>query len=256
MARAQAILLAAVALSGAQLGLHFAERDNSDNQCFQAEGELLSARAVVHTTRNGRRNRVARLPGQVARAAERGPQQQPGLCTGPMRARVRNTRSTAQLKYPNQCERIRRDLSLVSLQLASWEWFVPMQVDGAEAAARCSGRAHARDQAKNYPRVKFPGTIYHPYRAGGFSLRQFLDANRHLQTFICGPFKVRGEPPCVRRANRRSRRTGGRYVPQRLLRGRSVRLGMRRSASVVRARRLNGYGAVRCPGAGRSQSDP
>jgi len=31
------------------------------------------------------------------------------------------------LKYPNQCEGVRPDLSLVSLQLMSWDWWVPMQ---------------------------------------------------------------------------------------------------------------------------------
>lgn len=33
------------------------------------------------------------------------------------------------LKYPQQCEGVRRDLRLVSVQLMTWEWFVPMQKD-------------------------------------------------------------------------------------------------------------------------------
>lgn len=74
------------------------------------------------------------------------------------------------MKYPNQCEGVRPDLRLVSVQLMTWEWFVPMQ-------------------ARYYPGVVFPGDRFHPRKEGGFSFKQFLDANKGFDTFICGPVK-------------------------------------------------------------------
>jgi len=83
------------------------------------------------------------------------------------------------VKYPHACEGVRPDLSLVSVQLMSWEWWVPMQ------------RA-------NYPNVTFPGVRYHPSTPRSFDIKRFLDANlgttkgkRRLPggVFLCGPFK-------------------------------------------------------------------
>ena len=31
------------------------------------------------------------------------------------------------IKYPQQCEGLRKDVDLLSLQLMTWDWFVPMQ---------------------------------------------------------------------------------------------------------------------------------
>ena len=75
------------------------------------------------------------------------------------------------LKYSQQCENVRPDLALVSLQLLTWEWFVPTQ-------------------AHNYPGVEFPGVKYHPREKGAFSMAEFLEANiSKRRVFICGPFK-------------------------------------------------------------------
>jgi hypothetical protein len=80
------------------------------------------------------------------------------------------------VKYPQQCEAQRReDVSLLSLQLMSWDWFVPMQ------------RA-------NYPAVVFPGNRYHIMHEGSFDIRTFLDANignpkAKGGVFLCGPHK-------------------------------------------------------------------
>ena len=81
------------------------------------------------------------------------------------------------VKYPQQCEGLRPDLSLLSLQLMSWDWFVPMQ-------------------RHNYPNVTFPGVRYHVSTARSFNIKKFLDANvlsaRRKSpggVLLCGPFK-------------------------------------------------------------------
>jgi hypothetical protein len=75
------------------------------------------------------------------------------------------------VKYMHQCEHVRRDVSVLSLQLMSWEWFVPVQ-------------------GRNYPAVKFPAQRYHPHEPNGFSISAFLDANyAAAPIFLCGPWK-------------------------------------------------------------------
>lgn len=75
------------------------------------------------------------------------------------------------LKYAQQCEGIRPDLRLLSLQLMTWNWFVRMQKD-------------------YYPGVIFPGTHYHVNQPGSFPLRKFLDKNyKKFKIYLCGPFK-------------------------------------------------------------------
>ena len=75
------------------------------------------------------------------------------------------------VKYVHQCERQREDVSVLSLQLMSWEWFVPVQ-------------------GRNYPRVTFPAARYHPHMPNGFSIAAFLDANyASAPIFLCGPWK-------------------------------------------------------------------
>lgn len=74
------------------------------------------------------------------------------------------------IKYVHQCHSHRLDVQVLSLQLVTWEWFVPVQ-------------------AKNY-NITFPGNRYHPRMKGGFSIKQFLDANyKKRKIYLCGPWK-------------------------------------------------------------------
>ena len=79
--------------------------------------------------------------------------------------------NTNLVKYQQQCELVRTDLSLISLQLMSWSWFVPLHRD-------------------NYPGVDFPGERYHVSGLESFNIRQFLDANRQRAVFLCGDWKT------------------------------------------------------------------
>jgi hypothetical protein len=76
------------------------------------------------------------------------------------------------VKYFQSCENIRRDLSLLSLQLMSWDWFVPQQ-------------------SVNYPQVIFPGNRYHISFPKSFNIKTFLDMNyaKNRNIFLCGPWK-------------------------------------------------------------------
>ncbi|CEP01937.1 hypothetical protein PBRA_002202 [Plasmodiophora brassicae] len=75
------------------------------------------------------------------------------------------------VKYLYGCEGRRHDLSLVSIQLMSWPWFIPRQ-------------------GYHYPDVAFPGLIYHPFVPGGFSMKDFLDANwGRAPIYLCGDWK-------------------------------------------------------------------
>ena len=75
------------------------------------------------------------------------------------------------IKYPQSCEGVRTDVQLISLQLMTWDWYVPMQ-------------------SVNYGNVSFPGLRYHVNYAGSFTMRQFLDKNvRKFPIFLCGPWK-------------------------------------------------------------------
>lgn len=130
----------ALLFATAQCSLNLAARDNSDNKVFQAKSE-----AVLATFP---RDSIVILNGDL---------------------------NNNLMKYPQQCEGVRPDLRLVSLQLMTWDWFVEMQ-------------------AHNYPGVKFPGFKYHPREPGAFSLLQFLDANiDKFEIFLCGPFKAGDE---------------------------------------------------------------
>eukprot|EP01132_Coremiostelium_polycephalum_P003199 gene3199-4006_t len=73
-------------------------------------------------------------------------------------------------QYLHLCEDIRPDVDIISLEIMSWDWFTITQ-------------------GPLYNRVNFPGNVYHPYKEGGFSLKQFLDANQHRPIFIGGDFK-------------------------------------------------------------------
>ena len=90
------------------------------------------------------------------------------------------------IKYPQSCEGARADVQLLSLQLMTWDWFVPMQ-------------------RRNYANVSFPGSRYHVNFADSFTMRQFMDRNiRKHPIFLCGPWKegdfsnVRTQQPMTR----------------------------------------------------------
>jgi hypothetical protein len=128
--------LVCVTLGVAQLVRHYDSRNFAQTRVFRGEGE-----AILHSMPDGA---IVLLNGDL---------------------------NNNVVKYPQQCEAVRPDLSLVSLQLMSWPWFVPMQRD-------------------NYPNVTFPSTRYHPYEPGGFALSHFLDTNLPRRpVFLCGPFK-------------------------------------------------------------------
>lgn len=75
------------------------------------------------------------------------------------------------IKYPQSCEQQRTDVTLLSLQLMTWDWFVPMQ-------------------SVNYGNVTFPGVRYHVNFEHSFTMRQFMDKNvRRHPIFLCGPWK-------------------------------------------------------------------
>ncbi len=73
-------------------------------------------------------------------------------------------------KYVQQCEGFRPDVSILSVQLMSWDWFVPIQ-------------------RQNYPNVVFPGEVYHPFKPNGFSMAQFLAANSNSPLYYYGSWK-------------------------------------------------------------------
>ncbi len=128
--------LVAMAFVSAQLGLHWHQRNHRDSKVFAAFG--------TSSLRSFPDNAVVFLNGDL---------------------------NNNLIKYPQQCEGMRRNLTLVSLQLMSWNWFVPMQ-------------------RHNYPAVTFPKEVYHPFLPEGFSLAQFMAANwKKHSFFLCGPFK-------------------------------------------------------------------
>eukprot|EP00478_Filoreta_tenera_P000982 GABV01000990.1.p1 GENE.GABV01000990.1~~GABV01000990.1.p1 ORF type:complete len:304 (-),score=65.81 GABV01000990.1:96-1007(-) len=81
------------------------------------------------------------------------------------------------VKYLQQCEDVRPDVAILGVQQMTWPWFVDMQ-------------------AANYAHwgIVFPGSRYHPFFKGGFSMDQFLRANLDRgPMFLCGPWKD-GDP--------------------------------------------------------------
>ena len=65
---------------------------------------------------------------------------------------------TNSIRYFQRCEGVRPDVQLVDQSMLTYNWFV-------------------RVQAKNFPSFDFPGTNYHPYTLGSFSIRQLVEAN-------------------------------------------------------------------------------
>eukprot|EP00808_Paulinella_micropora_P006413 g77452.t1 len=125
-----------VMFAGLQLGLHYGQLDHSDMWGFHTQGEV-QLRAF--------------------------PKDSIVLLNGDLNNNV--------IKYMQQCEGIRPDLRLLSVQLMTWDWFVPMQ-------------------SHHYPGVVFPGNKYHPWQPGDFSILQFLEKNfRKFSIFLCGPWK-------------------------------------------------------------------
>ncbi|KAF2076608.1 hypothetical protein CYY_002094 [Polysphondylium violaceum] len=73
-------------------------------------------------------------------------------------------------QYLHLCEKARPDIDIISLEIMSWDWFTVTQ-------------------GPLYSRVNFPGSVYHPYKTDGYSLKLFLDYNQHRPIFIVGDFK-------------------------------------------------------------------
>jgi len=132
------VVLAVLALSygAVQCGVHFDTFNHRDNYAFYAHGQTILKSFPL--------NSFVFLNGDINNNA---------------------------IKYPQQCEGVRRDVRLISLQLITWDWWVDMQ-------------------AAHYPNVTFPGTKYHPRVPGAFSFKQLLDVNiKKFSIFICGPYK-------------------------------------------------------------------
>ncbi|GMH93119.1 hypothetical protein TrVE_jg8482 [Triparma verrucosa] len=64
------------------------------------------------------------------------------------------------LHYLVSCENPRPDVNVLKIPLITYDWWKPMQLE-------------------HFPNVinSFPGTRHHPYDAGGFNMKQFLDVN-------------------------------------------------------------------------------
>ncbi|GAM25052.1 hypothetical protein SAMD00019534_082270 [Acytostelium subglobosum LB1] len=73
-------------------------------------------------------------------------------------------------QYMKLCEGLRPDIDIISLEEMSWDWFTVTQ-------------------GPIYKNVNFPGTVYHPHKPGGFSLKTFLDHNQHRPIYLGGDFK-------------------------------------------------------------------
>ncbi|EFA77227.1 transmembrane protein [Heterostelium album PN500] len=73
-------------------------------------------------------------------------------------------------QYLKLCEGVRPDVDILSLEEMSWDWFTITQ----------------GPLLKN---VNFPGSVYHPHRPEGFSLKTFLDRNQHRPIYLAGDFK-------------------------------------------------------------------
>ena len=132
------LVVAAVSLvyAGAQVSSHYQRLDHSESSQFITNG-----RKILHSF----------------------PTHSIVLLNGDLNNNV--------IKYPQSCEGMRTDVQLLSLQLMTWDWFVPMQ-------------------RVNYANVSFPGLRYHVNFANSFTMRQFLDRNaRKRSIFLCGPWK-------------------------------------------------------------------
>lgn len=132
------LLVAAVSLlyATAQIVTHYQRLDHSESSQF-----ILNGRTILHSF----------PPHSIV------------LLNGDLNNNV--------IKYPQSCEGDRTDVQLLSLQLMTWDWFVPMQ-------------------RSNYVNVTFPGQRYHVNFADSFTMRQFMDRNvRKHPIFLCGPWK-------------------------------------------------------------------
>jgi hypothetical protein len=65
---------------------------------------------------------------------------------------------TNSIRYFQRCEGVRPDVQLVDQSMLTYPWFV-------------------RVQSPNFPHFTFPGTNYHPFTPGSFSIRQLVEAN-------------------------------------------------------------------------------
>lgn len=65
---------------------------------------------------------------------------------------------TNSIRFLQRCENYRADVQVVDMAMLTYRWFVDVQ-------------------SPNFPDFVFPGTNYHPYEPGAFSMRQLLVAN-------------------------------------------------------------------------------
>eukprot|EP01112_Ceratiomyxa_fruticulosa_P016553 TRINITY_DN5020_c0_g1_i1.p1 TRINITY_DN5020_c0_g1~~TRINITY_DN5020_c0_g1_i1.p1 ORF type:complete len:735 (-),score=119.08 TRINITY_DN5020_c0_g1_i1:49-2253(-) len=80
-------------------------------------------------------------------------------------------------QYVQLCEGFRTDVDVLPIETMSWDWW------------------NSR-QGIFFPNVTLPGYVYHPWKKGAYSMKDFLDANvkvRGRETFIAGEWKF-GDP--------------------------------------------------------------
>jgi hypothetical protein len=75
---------------------------------------------------------------------------------------------TNTVRYAQSAEGVREDIVVLDQELMTKRWYV-------------------RRMAALHPDVRFPGELYHPAEAGGFSMKQFLDANRGRESIAIYP---------------------------------------------------------------------
>jgi hypothetical protein len=77
--------------------------------------------------------------------------------------------------YLQICEGVRQDVDIVSISLMTYEWFDTMQKGCYKKGS-----------------IVFPGSVYHPFIKGGYSMEAFLNANYgKREIFLAGNWKER-----------------------------------------------------------------
>ena len=76
------------------------------------------------------------------------------------------------IKYVQECEGVRPDVSSLSLPLMTYEWW-------------------SKTQKHHYPNVVIPNEMYHPGQSNGYSILEFLLSNMNASPiFIAGSWYV------------------------------------------------------------------
>jgi len=73
------------------------------------------------------------------------------------------------VRYLQQCEGLRLDVASLFVPTMTWKWFL-------------------KTQQQFFPNLTFPGTHYHIREEGGWSMLQFIEANRatYPNVYLCG----------------------------------------------------------------------